>query len=154
MAQCDYLLAISLAATAKKTFQLAILKLIILTWSSSIDIHQFWTNEKIYNKTFWSNIIHTCSSNIPELEIDVEIFFLPPLVAWLWKSHLSLVNRIFLIFFRYWTHDRSTLPCCSIFANIATAFFHLGTIAFGSLIIGIIRFIQAILNRIEKTLKR
>jgi len=54
----------------------------------------------------------------------------------------------------YWTHDRSTLPCCAIFSNIATAFFHLGTIAFGSLIIGIIRFIQAILNRIEKTLKR
>jgi len=54
----------------------------------------------------------------------------------------------------YWTHDKSTLPCCSILANIGKAFFHLGTIAFGSLIIGIIRFIQAILNRIEKTLNR
>ena len=59
---------------------------------------------------------------------------------------------IFFFCFRYWTHDKNTLPCCSIFANIATAFYHLGTLAFGSLIIGIIRFIQAILNRIEKTL--
>jgi len=54
----------------------------------------------------------------------------------------------------YWTHNKSDLPCCTVFSNIGKAFFHIGTIAFGSLIIGIIRFIQAILNRIEKTLKK
>jgi len=41
---------------------------------------------------------------------------------------------------------------CRTFSSIGTAFYHLGTLACGSLIIGIIRFIQAILNRVEKTL--
>jgi len=52
----------------------------------------------------------------------------------------------------YWTHDKSKLPCCSLSASLANATYHLGTVAFGSLLIAIIRFIRAILNQIEKKL--
>ena len=62
----------------------------------------------------------------------------------------------FASFFRYWTppaEKSAWKNCgCRTFSSIGTAFYHLGTLAFGSLIIGIIRFIQSILNRIEKTL--
>ena len=47
--------------------------------SSSIDNHQFWANEKICNKIFWSNIIHTCSTTIPELKIKSCKFFPSPI---------------------------------------------------------------------------
>lgn len=54
----------------------------------------------------------------------------------------------------YWTKDKSDVPMCSLgasFCNVLT--FHLGTVAFGSLIIGIIRFIRAILQFVEDKLK-
>ena len=61
-------------------------------------------------------------------------------------------------FFRYWTppaERKAWKNCgCRTFSSIGTAFYHLGTLACGSLIIGIIRFITAILNRVEKTLKK
>ena len=52
----------------------------------------------------------------------------------------------------YWTHDKRQLPYCSLLSSLANAVYHLGTVAFGSIIIAIIRFIRAILNQIEKKL--
>lgn len=54
----------------------------------------------------------------------------------------------------YWTFDKSQVPGCSLgrsFCNALT--FHLGTVAFGSLIIAIIRFVRAVLEYIESKLK-
>ena len=56
-----------------------VFKVVILAWGSSIEIHQFWANDKIYNKIFWSDIIHTCSTTIPELEIKSCKFFPSPI---------------------------------------------------------------------------
>ena len=71
----------------------------------------------------------------------------------LWPQNMIC---LFESFFRYWTppaEKSAWKNCgCRTFSSIGTAFYHLGTLAFGSLIIGIIRFIQSILNRVEKTL--
>ena len=56
-----------------------VFKVIILAWSSSIEIHQFLANDKIYNKIFWSNIIHTRSTTIQELKIKSCKFFPSPI---------------------------------------------------------------------------
>ena len=56
-----------------------VFKVIILAWSSSIEIHQFLANDKIYNKIFWSSIFHTCSTTIPELRIKSCKFFPSPI---------------------------------------------------------------------------
>lgn len=54
----------------------------------------------------------------------------------------------------YWTYDKTKLPICSLGASFCSALtFHLGTVAFGSLIIGIIRFIRALLQFVEEKLK-
>jgi len=56
----------------------------------------------------------------------------------------------------YWTLDKSKdLPSCAIGTSIwNTTVYHLGTVAFGSLVIAIIRMIRTILEYIEKKLKR
>jgi len=54
----------------------------------------------------------------------------------------------------YWTWEKKDVPFFTVTnAMFATTVFHLGTIAFGSLIIAIIRFIRAILDYVEKKLK-
>ena len=55
----------------------------------------------------------------------------------------------------YWTRNKKDVPCCAVGTNIGMVVFnHLGTIAFGSLVIAIIRFIRYILKKIENTLKK
>jgi len=55
----------------------------------------------------------------------------------------------------YWTYDKSKdLPRCALGTAIWNAtVFHLGTVAFGSLVIAIIRMIRTILEYVEKKLK-
>ena len=56
----------------------------------------------------------------------------------------------------YWTLDKSKdLPSCALGTAMwnATAF-HLGTIAFGSLVIAIIRMLRTILEYVEKKCKK
>jgi len=54
----------------------------------------------------------------------------------------------------YWTFKKEDVPFWTLATSIKNAsIFHLGTIAFGSLIIAIIRFIRAILDFVEKKLK-
>jgi choline transporter-like protein 2/4/5 len=54
----------------------------------------------------------------------------------------------------YWTRDKSQVATCTLGASFCNALiFHLGTVAFGSIIIAIIRFIRAILQYIESKLK-
>jgi len=53
----------------------------------------------------------------------------------------------------YWTWDKKDVPFFTLtLAMFNTTVFHLGTIAFGSLIIAIIKFIRAILDYVEKKL--
>jgi len=55
----------------------------------------------------------------------------------------------------YWSNDKSYMPSCTLGSAIWNAtVFHLGTIAFGSLIIAIIRMIRTILEYIEKKCKK
>ena len=57
----------------------------------------------------------------------------------------------------YWTprvQGKKDLPCCVLGASVCnTLTFHLGTVAFGSLIIAIIRFVRAIVQWIEDKLR-
>lgn len=54
----------------------------------------------------------------------------------------------------YWDRERVGVPCSSLFASFFRALiFHLGTIAFGSLIIAIVKLIRSILEYVEKKLK-
>jgi choline transporter-like protein 2/4/5 len=54
----------------------------------------------------------------------------------------------------YWTRNKNNVPNCSLCRSIYDAFrYHLGTVAFGSLIIAIIRFIRTIVSYVEKKLK-
>ena len=56
----------------------------------------------------------------------------------------------------YWTLDKKKdLPHCAIGTAIWNAtVFHLGTVAFGSLVIAIIRMIRTILEYVERKLKK
>ena len=56
----------------------------------------------------------------------------------------------------YWTLDKKKdLPRCAIGTSLWNAtVFHLGTVAFGSLVIAIIRMIRTILEYVEKKLKK
>jgi choline transporter-like protein 2/4/5 len=55
----------------------------------------------------------------------------------------------------YWSNDKSYMPSCVLGSAIWNAtVFHLGTIAFGSLIIAIIRMIRTILEYVEKKCKK
>ena len=55
--------------------------------------------------------------------------------------------------FRYWTWNKSDVPFWTLTLSMFnTTVFHLGTVAFGSLIIAIIRFVRAILDYVEKKL--
>ena len=54
----------------------------------------------------------------------------------------------------YWTYHKKDVPAFTLGTSLCNALtYHLGTIAFGSLIIGIIRFIRAILQYVENKLK-
>jgi len=54
----------------------------------------------------------------------------------------------------YWDRERFGFPCSSLLASFLRALiFHLGTIAFGSLIIAIVNLIRSILEYIENKLK-
>ena len=54
----------------------------------------------------------------------------------------------------YWTYHKKDVPTFTLVTSLCNALtYHLGTIAFGSLIIGIIRFIRAILQYVENKLK-
>lgn len=53
----------------------------------------------------------------------------------------------------YWTKKGDKMPCCLLLRCMGLAFYHVGTIAFGSLILAIIRFIRTILEYIEKKCK-
>ncbi|CAF2332821.1 unnamed protein product [Rotaria sp. Silwood2] len=54
----------------------------------------------------------------------------------------------------YWDRERFGVPCSSLFASLFRALiFHLGTIAFGSLIIAIVKVIRGILEYVEKKVK-
>jgi choline transporter-like protein 2/4/5 len=54
----------------------------------------------------------------------------------------------------YWDRERVGVPCSSLCASFFRAFvFHLGTVAFGSLIIAIVKMIRAILEYFEKKVK-
>ena len=55
----------------------------------------------------------------------------------------------------YWTFRKEEAPCCAITPSLFNAVvFHLGTLAFGSCIIAVIRMIRTVLTYIEKKLKR
>ena len=55
----------------------------------------------------------------------------------------------------YWTFRKEEAPCCAITPSLFNAVvFHLGTLAFGSCIIAVIRMIRTVLSYIEKKLKR
>ena len=56
----------------------------------------------------------------------------------------------------YWTlNKKKDLPRCAIGTSLWNAtVFHLGTVAFGSLVIAIIRMIRTILEYVEKKLKK
>jgi len=55
----------------------------------------------------------------------------------------------------YWTEDKNHLPGCVLGTSMWNAtVYHLGTVAFGSLIISIIRMIRTIVEYIEKKTKR
>ena len=56
----------------------------------------------------------------------------------------------------YWTlNKKKDLPSCAIGTSLWNAtVFHLGTVAFGSLVIAIIRMIRTILEYVERKLKR
>ncbi len=54
----------------------------------------------------------------------------------------------------YFTWDKGDIPCCFLAVSIKNAvFYHLGTVAFGSLIIAIIRMIRTVLSYVESKLK-
>ena len=54
----------------------------------------------------------------------------------------------------YWTFHKKDVPVCSLGASFCNALtFHMGTLAFGSLVIAIIRFIRTILEYVENKLK-
>jgi len=54
----------------------------------------------------------------------------------------------------YWTFRKEEAPCCAITPSLFNAVvFHLGTLAFGSCIIAVIRMIRTVLSYIEKKLK-
>ena len=54
----------------------------------------------------------------------------------------------------YWTFDKKDITAAPLTASFFRTFrYHLGTLAFGSLIIAIIRFIRLILEYIEQKLK-
>lgn len=54
----------------------------------------------------------------------------------------------------YWDRERVGVPCSSLITSITRAiFFHLGTIAFGSLIIAIVKLIRGILEYFDKKVK-
>ena len=54
----------------------------------------------------------------------------------------------------YWTWDKKDVPFGMLFISMKYAtVYHLGTIAFGSLIIAIIKFIRAIVSYVENKLK-
>ena len=55
----------------------------------------------------------------------------------------------------YWTWDKKNVPCCALSRSIFNTFvFHLGTVAFGSLIIAIIKMLRTILSYVEDKLKK
>jgi len=54
----------------------------------------------------------------------------------------------------YWTWDKNDVPFGMLFISMKnTTVFHLGTIAFGSLIIAIIKFIRTVVSYVENKLK-
>ena len=54
----------------------------------------------------------------------------------------------------YWTFNKKDVPTCTLGSSFCNALtFHMGTLAFGSLIIAIIRFIRTILEYVETKLK-
>jgi choline transporter-like protein 2/4/5 len=54
----------------------------------------------------------------------------------------------------YWTFDKKNIPSAPLSASVYRVFrYHLGTLAFGSLIIAIIRFIRIMIEVIEERLK-
>ena len=54
----------------------------------------------------------------------------------------------------YWDRERIGVPCSSLLQSFVRAFFfHFGTVAFGSLIIAIVKLIRAILEYIERKFK-
>ena len=54
----------------------------------------------------------------------------------------------------YWTWDKKDVPFGILFISMKnTTVFHLGTIAFGSLIIVIIKFIRTVVSYVERKLK-
>ncbi|CAF3458018.1 unnamed protein product [Rotaria socialis] len=54
----------------------------------------------------------------------------------------------------YWDRERSGVPCSSLLASLLRALvFHLGTIAFGSLLIAIVKLIRGLLEYLEEKVK-
>ena len=54
----------------------------------------------------------------------------------------------------YWTFDKGDVPCCILAVSFSNAvFYHLGTVAFGSFIIAVIRMIRTIVSYVESKLK-
>ena len=54
----------------------------------------------------------------------------------------------------YWERERLGLPCSSLLSSICRAlFFHLGTVAFGSLIISFVKMIRGVLEYFEEKVK-
>ena len=52
----------------------------------------------------------------------------------------------------YWTRDKNAMAC-PLGSSFCRTFYHIGTIAFGSLIIGIIRFVRWIIDYLDKKMK-
>jgi choline transporter-like protein 2/4/5 len=52
----------------------------------------------------------------------------------------------------YWTRDKNAMAC-PLGSSFCRAFYHTGTIAFGSLIIGIIRFVRWVIDYLDKKMK-
>lgn len=54
----------------------------------------------------------------------------------------------------YWTFNKNNVLTCSLGRSFTNAFvFHLGTVAFGSLIIAIIKMIRTVVSYVESKLK-
>jgi len=52
----------------------------------------------------------------------------------------------------YWTRDKNAMAC-PLGSSFCRTFYHIGTIAFGSLIIGIIRFVRWVIDYLDKKMK-
>ena len=68
------------------------------------------------------------------------------------KNFIFLIAGVYARY--YWDRERYGIPCSSLLASLFRAIiFHLGTIAFGSLIIAIVKMVRGVLEYFEEKVK-